>query len=158
MKKLVVCFVVLSGLLTGSFSLKAQSGIAGVEYFQPGYAYRHMMNPAFVPQWGYVGVPVLGLLNVNVRSNLGLADFLYPLENGKLGTFLHPEVSSEEFLSNIQKKNKIEVGLNTNILSAGWFWGKAFWSVHVGLKANMQLGIPYEFFDFVKNEMNANIR
>ena len=156
MKKLVFCFVVLSGLLTGSFSLKAQSGIAGVEYFQPGYAYRHMMNPAFVPQWGYVGVPVLGLLNVNVRSNLGLADFLYPLENGKLGTFLHPEVSSEEFLSNIQKKNKIEVGLNTNILSAGWFWGKAFWSVHVGLKTNMQLGIPYEFFDFVKNEMNAN--
>lgn len=156
MKRVSLLFLALNLLVVGSGKLSAQSGVAGVEYFQPGYAYRHMLNPAFVPQWGYVGIPVLGLLNMDVRSNLGLADFLYPLENGKLGTFMHPEVSSEEFLSNIKKRNKIGIGLNTNILSAGWFWGKAFWNVHVGLKSNLQLGIPYEFFDFVKNEMDAN--
>ena len=109
MKRISLLFLALNLLAVGSGKLRAQSGVAGVEYFQPGYAYRHMLNPAFVPQWGYVGIPVLGLFNMDVRSNLGLADFLYPLENGKLGTFMHPEVSSEEFLSNIKKRNKIGI-------------------------------------------------
>lgn len=156
MKKIAIASLALGLLLSGKSVLTAQLPVAGVEYFQPGYAYRNLLNPAFVPQWGYVGVPVAGLINLNVGSNLGIADLLYPLENGELATFMHPEVSSEEFLSHIKKRNKIGFDLNTNILSTGWFWGKAFWSVHVGLRASVQAALPYELFEFAKNEMYAN--
>ena len=137
--------------------VRAQPSVAGVKYFQPGYAYRHMANPAFVPQWGYVGIPVAGLLNLNLNSNVGLADFLYPVGRGSdLGTFLHPDVSSEEFLSGIKKNNHLGIAFNTNVLSAGWFWGKGFWNFHVAVRGSLSAEVPYAFFDFLKNQMSAN--
>lgn len=136
--------------------MQAQMPAAGSQYFQPGYAYRHLFNPAFVPQTGYVGIPVLGDLNLTAASNLGLADFLYPLADGSLGTFMHPEVPAETFLKNIKKNNSLNVSLNTSILSAGWFWGRSFWNFDIQVKAGLRVGIPYGFFEFLKKEMSSN--
>lgn len=146
----MILFFLLEG---SSFTLNRA---AGVEYFQPGYAYRHRFNPAFVPQWGYMGMPGIGNLNVSMASTMGLSDFLYPLENGKLGTFMHPEVSADAFLKNIRKKNNLSVGFDIDVLSAGWFWGRAFWSFDISAKGGMQMSIPYGLFEFVKKEMTAN--
>lgn len=152
MKKILL--VIFSIWVVGR--VQAQMSAAGSEYFQPGYAYRHVFNPAFVPQTGYVAIPVLGTLNLTVVSNLGLADFLYPLPSGELGNFLHPDVSAEEFLENIRKDNYLNLSLNASLLSAGWFWGRSFWTFDIQLKGGFRSGIPYEFFEFAKKEMSEN--
>ncbi len=136
--------------------LYPQTSFSGVQYFQPGYAYRHTLNPAFVPQWGYVSFPALGDINMGLTSNLGIADFLYPLKNGSVGTFLHPEVTPERFLKNIKRTNYLNLNFDMSIVSTGWFWGRSFWSVDVRVKAGVQLMAPYEFFEFLKRGMDKN--
>ncbi|MBD5397339.1 hypothetical protein HDR62_04295 [bacterium] len=150
-------FLLAAGIFWMSFGcLYPQVSSSGVQYFQPGYAYRHTLNPALVPQWGYVGFPAVGNINVGLASNLGIADFLYPLNNGKVGTFLHPEVTPARFLKNIRRKNYININLDMDVLSAGWFWGRSFWSFDIRLKAGVQLTAPYEFFEFLKKGMDKN--
>lgn len=145
-----------SVFLAGLGCLYPQTSFSGVQYFQPGYAYRHTLNPAFVPQWGYVSFPALGDINAGFTSNLGVADFLYPLKDGTVGTFLHPEVTPERFLKNIKRTNYININLDMSIISAGWFWGRSFWSVDVRVKAGLQLAAPYEFFELLKRGMDKN--
>lgn len=136
--------------------LHAQISFAGVQYFQPGYAYRHALNPAFVPQWGYVGFPVVGSINVGLTSNLGIADFVYTLADGEKVSFMHPDVSPERFLDNIKKDNYLNMNADVSVLSAGWFWGRSFWTFDVRLKQGMQMTAPYELFEFVKKEELKN--
>ena len=93
-------------------SVRSQSPVSGVEYFQPGYSYRHLLNPAFVPLCGYVGIPVLGNLNASVGSNMGLSTLLYPLSDGSLGTFMHPEVDADAFMKKISFQEISPMGLD----------------------------------------------
>ena len=62
---------VIFGLLFCVAPVKAQ-GPALSEYFLPGYNQRHWLNPALMPQFGYFNFPALGMIGVDVQSNLGL--------------------------------------------------------------------------------------
>ncbi len=149
-------FLLTASIFCMGFGCLYPQTFSGVQYFQPGYAYRHTLNPAFVPQWGYVGFPALGSINAGLSSNLGIADFLYPLDNGRVGTFLHPEVTPERFLKNIKKTNYLNINVDMSVLSAGWFWGRSFWSFDVRVKAGAQMVAPYSFFEFLKRGMDRN--
>ena len=131
-------------------SVRSQSPVSGIEYFQPGYSYRHLLNPAFIPLCGYVGIPVLGNLNASVGSNMGLSTLLYPLSDGSLGTFMHPEVDADAFMKKIHRRNYAGMDFQTALLSGGWFMGKSFWNVNVSVRGMLQMGLPYEFFEFAK--------
>ena len=134
----------------------AQVPVSGVGYFQPGYAYRHMLNPAFVPMYGYVGIPVAGNADFRLGSNMGLADFLYPMPDGSLGTFMHPEVDADAFLKRMHRRNYIGMDFNSMLLSGAWFSGKSFWNVHAAVRGIFQMGLPYELFEFAKRGMYRN--
>ena len=56
-------------------------------YFLDNFTYRHEMNPAFMGD-SYFSFPVLGQLSISTRGNVGLENFLYPMDNGKLGLFM----------------------------------------------------------------------
>ena len=70
-------------------------------YFLDGYNYKYKMNPAMAPNRGFFAMPVLGNVGIGLESNLGLSDFLYPTESGRLTTFLSPRVSSEVFRESV---------------------------------------------------------
>ena len=52
-----------------------------------GSTLRSQFNPAFAPLRGYVNIPGLGGLDINVSGNLSIDKILYP-RNGKLVTLL----------------------------------------------------------------------
>ena len=54
-------------------------------YFMEGSTFRSQLNPAFAPLRGYVNIPVLGGVQVNVSGNLSVSDIFYPV-NGSLVT------------------------------------------------------------------------
>ena len=65
-------------------------------YFFDSSIQRVKMNPAFAPKTNYFTLPVLGDLSLNVNSNIGVSNFLFP-KNGELYTYLNQNVSSAEF-------------------------------------------------------------
>ena len=54
-------------------------------YFMEGSTFRSQLNPAFAPLRGYVNIPVMGGVQVNVSGNLSVSDIFYPV-NGSLVT------------------------------------------------------------------------
>lgn len=158
MKDLFVCrwtrlFAVLSVFFTLCSVSSAQISGAGIQYFQPGFAHRHLYNPALTPQMGYVSFPLLGRLNVSAGSNLGLSNLFFPTESGTLVNFMNDAVSSEEFLSGLKDKNFLNLNLSEELVSAGWFYGRSFWNFGIRLKASAQFTMPKELFALLKNGM-----
>ncbi|MEG1572740.1 MAG: DUF5723 family protein [Bacteroidales bacterium] len=127
-------------------------------YFMDKYSHRHIYNPALSPTWGYISIPVVGLFSIGTESNLSLSKFLFPLENSKqLGTFMHPDISSDQFLSGLHQQNYFSLDNTIDILSFGFYTGQSsFWTFDLSLKTNFQFNIPYEFFNFVKNGMSSS--
>lgn len=146
---------VIFGLLCCCAPVKAQ-GPALSEYFLPGYNQRHWLNPALMPQYGYFNFPALGMVGVNVQSNLGLNSLLYPLDNGKVGTFLHPDVPADEALSGFHKNNYVNLNSDISLLSWGWFEGTSFWSVDLSAHVHADMNLPYEAFEFLKLGMTGD--
>ena len=46
--------------------------VAKIGYFMDNATHKHLMNPALVPARGYLSYPVLGSVNLDLRSNLNL--------------------------------------------------------------------------------------
>lgn len=49
---------------------------------------------------------------------------------------------SNDFMNRLDATNNLNVNLSTDILSAGWYKGKSFWSVNVGLRNDIGAAIP----------------
>ena len=145
---------VIFGLLS-CCAVKAQ-GPALSEYFLPGYNQRHWLNPALMPQFGYFNFPALGMIGVDVQSNLGLNSVFYPLDNGKLGTFLHPDVSADEALSGFHTNKSVTANADISLLSWGWYEGTSFWSVDLSAHVHGDVNLPYGAFEFLKRGMTGD--
>ncbi len=127
------------------------------QYFQPSYAQRHHLNPAFAPQSSYFSLG-LGKTDIMLRSNIGLSNFMYPLSNGELGTFMHPEVSADQFLSQLSKKNYAVAEVDVSLLSVGWFHNQSFWTIDFDFDVDMGMMLPYDLFNFLKTGMDSNYK
>ena len=126
---------------------KAQHTISG--YFMDGYMYRHEINPAIGNQQNYISSPILGNLNLGLRGNLNLKDFIY-VKNGKTTTFLNPSVSSSEFLGNIEDKNNLHFDANIQIMSAGFKAFGGYNTIGVNFRSNIYTMLPKGLFQFAK--------
>lgn len=134
-------------MMASATSLMAQETNSG--YFTSGYLYRHELNPAFDGGQGYVSMPILGNLNLGLRGNLNMENFIYNV-NGKTTTFMNPNVSADEVLKNIKDQNKLMLDLKLQILSVGF---KAFGGYNtVGLNIRNHTGVtlPGSLFRMAK--------
>ena len=84
------------------FPIVAGAQVLKGSYFLDNSINRHKMNPAFAPRANYFQLPAIGNLGFGVYSNLSVPTFMYPVD-GKLGTFLHPSVSVEQFRKDMPK-------------------------------------------------------
>lgn len=121
-------------------------------YFIDSSVDRNKLNPAFVPRSNYFQLPAIGNLGVGVYTNwLGAETFLYPLDNGKVATFLHPEVSVDDFNQKFPERPFLDADVELNILSFGFFTKrKSFITVDLGVKADIDTDLPGDLFRFIK--------
>lgn len=149
MKKDIKIVALLITLLTAAVPTMAQYNLRSA-YFTKGYTYRHRMNPAFANERNYISMPILGNLNIGMQSTVGVSNFIYKKENGDLTTFLNQSVSSDEFLDGLKNRNRINLDLELNIMSVGFFaWG-GFNTIELSVKSGTKLNLPKEFFEFAK--------
>lgn len=129
-------------------------------YFLERTPFRYTMNPALMPDYGFLALPGLGGVNFSTQSNFGMKDFLYPSKtnSNELVTFMSPQVDAKKFLRGLNKQNRIGAKVDVNILSFGFFGKKgSFNAVEIGLKVP-QAGayIPRDLFAFAKDLGNPS--
>ena len=135
---------VLSLFAGSAFAQQTSTG-----FFNDGYNYRHEMNPAIANSNGYVAFPGLGNLNVGYRGNVSLDDFIYS-RGGKTVLFMNDLVSSQEFLSNINSKNKLNTDVKVSLLSIGFRTKKTYQTIGVNLRSNVSVILPGELLRMAK--------
>ena len=124
--------------------IPANAQFLRTSYFMEGTHYRTQLNPALTPTKGYFNLPAVGSFNVSANSNtLGTQDIIDVLDNG--GDFYN----NQEFMNKLSGENRLNVALNTDILSFGWYKGKNFWSFNVGARIDIGAQIPRSMFDFL---------
>lgn len=148
MKQLNSLKVWLSVVLLLCFSLSGQAQFLRTSYFMEGSNQRMQLNPALMPGRGYLNIPVIGSLNATVNSSsLGYRDIMDIIENSDDSDYF----MSNDFMNRLDATNNLNVNLSTDILSAGWYKGKNFWSVNVGLRNDIGAAIPKTMFQFMNN-------
>ncbi len=144
----------LSALLLGGMIVPTQAQFLRTSYFMEGSHYRMQLNPALTPGRGYINLPVIGTLNATVNSSsLGYQDILDIIDNSSDGDYF----MSQDFINRLNATNELNVNLSTDIISAGWYKGKNFWSFNIGLRNDIGATIPRNVFEFMNKMNGANV-
>lgn len=134
-------------LTAGILTANAQQTYSG--YFLDDYTYGFQMNPAFGNSDNFVSMPVLGNLNIAMRGNLHLNSIFYNYNNETV-LFTNPGISEKEAMKKFHDKNRLETGVNLNIMSAGFKQWGGYNTISLGVKANANVSAPKAFFQLAK--------
>lgn len=131
----------------------AQAQYLRTSYFMEGTSTRIQMNPGLQPTRGYFNFPIIGSLNVSASSNvLGTGDIIDVLDGGE------DLFSNDKLFDRLKGENNLNVNFNTDILSFGWYRGKGFWSVNVGLRMDVGASLSGDMFSMMRNMNGFAIR
>lgn len=141
--------IVAAAALAMPAAASAQSTYSG--YFLDNYMYTFGMNPAMVNMGdkGFVGMPVLGNMNIGMQGNLHVSDILYNY-NGKTVLFANPNIPASEVLNNLGNNNKVGVFTKLDLITVGF---KAFGGqniVSLSAVADANVGVPKSLFSLIK--------
>lgn len=130
-------------------TLSANAQFLRTSYFMEGTHYRQQLNPALTPTKGYFNLPVIGAVNATVGStSLGYQDIIDIIDDGD------DFYTKPDFMNRLKDNNKQNVNFSTEILSAGWYKGKNFWSFNIGLRTDIGANLTKNMFTFL-NEMET---
>jgi len=130
-------------------TLSANAQFLRTSYFMEGTHYRQQLNPALTPTKGYFNLPVIGAVNATVGStSLGYQDIIDIIDDGD------DFYTKPDFMNRLKDNNKLNVNFSTEILSAGWYKGKNFWSFNIGLRTDIGANLTKNIFTFL-NEMET---
>ena len=130
-------------------TLSANAQFLRTSYFMEGTHYRQQLNPALSPTKGYFNLPVIGAVNATVGStSLGYQDIIDIIDDGD------DFYTKPDFMNRLKDNNKLNVNFSTEILSAGWYKGKNFWSFNIGLRTDIGANLTKNMFTFL-NEMET---
>lgn len=147
----VKSLLLLLTVIFGGQSLLAQA--PATEYFMTTSYTKMNLNPALRPDKGYVGIPGLTNIYVDYKTNaFNLDHFIFPGlgENGKAATFMHKDVSYNDFMKNISDNNYFNADVNVTVLGFGFYVKDLFLNFDVSARGNIQGNIPKDVFGFVK--------
>ncbi len=140
--------IILLLLLCSAGAAMAQSTLK-TAYFMDRMPQRHEFNPALMNEYGYLAFPALGDINVGFNSNLSIDKFLFPLDNGNLGTFLHPEVNSAAFLDGLHNTNIIAEDFNIALFSMATHSFGGYTTFDISVRQNLNLNLSKSLFEFM---------
>lgn len=106
---------------------------------------RMLLNPALQPKRGYINLPVIGSLAAEVSTNaLGVQDVIDVFDSSD------DFYNNDKFFNRLKEMNELNVSVNTDIISFGFYSGKGFWSFNVGARADVDATIPKTMFDYLR--------
>ena len=130
-------------VLAGAQALKGS-------YFLDYSMNRHRMNPAFTPRADYFQLAGIGNIGAGAATNLDVPALFYP-QNGKLLTFLHKDVSVDQFSKALPQYPHLDADVSATLLSFGFFTKqKSYWTFDLDMRVMADIDIPRDLFMFLK--------
>ena len=151
MKKILYSILAVAALLL-SQSVMAQSRTS---YHMEGSYFRNELNPALAPTRGYLALPGISGIGLNMGTNWLSVDNLIYERNGELVSALHGSVTADDFLSRIPETTSMNLRENLNILGVGFYAGKMFWTFGVSQHLNADFTLSKDFFRAIKTLGNG---
>ena len=120
-------------------------------YFSEDYTYSYRLNPAFHPDYGFVGLPFIGTTSGAYKGSFALKDLTYS-NAGERVTFLNEAVQASDFLGNFKKGlNSFSSEAYTNLLAVGFKAAGGIYNiVEVNMRDYNSGKLPYDLFRFLK--------
>jgi hypothetical protein len=156
MKRINLKSIIGSIMIALALQTMSAQPVTKIGYFMDNAPYKHLLNPALAPVRGYISYPALGSIGFDMNSNLGLKNFIFPglNEGDKPLTFMHEDVTPEQFLSQLSPENYLKLNQRLSILGFGFYSGTTFWTFEMATRINAKVNIPYDLFSFMKNGMS----
>ena len=139
-------------LCVSSFQSMAQTALSS--YFLDGTLYNSRLNPAMKAERNYFSL-ALGNISVRTKGNVGISNFLYPVGDNKLTTFMSGSVNKDEFLNRMPDQARIGFGLDETIFATGFRMLGGFTSLGISMHSSVGVSLPKGLFEFAKH---TNIR
>lgn len=147
--KILLSSAALLAVVSSASAQELQTG-----FFLDNYAYSHRINPALQASRddvsGYFGAGADNFV-ISAHTNVGVNNFLFPSQDGKLVIGLDDYVSDEEFLSGLSPVNTVRLGINENLFAIGGKGkrGLAF-NFELNLKSNNNVNVSKDVFELLK--------
>ena len=140
---LVALVLMMVPAIAGAQALKGS-------YFLDSSLNRHELNPAFAPRANYFQSFGIGNMGFGAMTNIDMPSLLYPMD-GKLATFLHPNVSMEQFNKAFPQHPHLDMNFNTTLFGFGFYTKKkSYWTFDVDMRMNVDVDLPGDLFRFMK--------
>ena len=158
MKKEMRCRRVVVGRLVAvvllvSMAMAGRGQVLRTAYFMEGSQYRMQLNPALAPDRGFVNLPVVGMTGAWVKSNaLSVNDVSDLMKHGDNEDYY----MADDFYGKLKDSNKADATVGTELISVGWWQGKGFWSIDVGVRAEGSIRVPRELVSFMRDMKGMN--
>ena len=142
-------------LLCATFALEGVAQTAKSAYFLDGAFHNYQLNPAKKAERGFFSVGI-GNLSFGTQGNVGLSNFLYPVGDNKLTTFMSGSVSADDFLGNMPDAARLGFNLDETILAMGFRMFGGYTTLGLSLHSATSLSLPKGFFEFAKKGFAEN--
>ncbi len=140
-------------LCVSSFQSMAQTALSS--YFLDGTLYNSRLNPAMKAERNYLSL-ALGNISIRTKGNVGISNFLYPVGDDKLATFMSGSVDKNEFLKKMPDQARIGFSLDETILATGFRMLGGFTSIGISLHSSVAMSLPKGLFEFAKGGISNN--
>lgn len=156
MNTIIKSFSILSLSLMATTAMAQNTESA---YFTKSHIYSHEMNPALAPEDAndnyrkYISMPFLGNFNMSFGGDINLENYIFN-RSGKTVTFLHPDVSTSEFMSNVESKNNLDMNLKMQIFGMGFKGFGGYNTIGINLRSNNIVQLPGDLFSLAKSGLS----
>jgi hypothetical protein len=120
-----------------------------------GSYFRNDMNPALAPTRGYIALPGMSGVGVNMSSNFLSVDNFFYQRDGQVVTALHGSVSANDFLSKLPSQGKLALDTKVNVLGVGFYAKRMFWTFGVNANVSADMALSTDVFKAVKTLGNG---
>ncbi|MBO4656657.1 MAG: hypothetical protein J5639_02680 [Bacteroidales bacterium] len=154
MKRLI--WIVLFFLTVMGSAASAQSRGS---YFFENSLLRSKLNPAFAPKNDYASIFGVGSFNVDIASNVGLKNFIFP--DGDVNyLFLNDVVPAEKFLSKLPKRDPyMQKRVETDLFGVGMkVSDKGYATLSLSLVENGKYVLSGDMLRYVKSSKSTDLR
>lgn len=115
----------------------------GASVFMKDLHVSNRINPAYQPERGFLAIPLAGGMQAEFAST-GMMDMIDALTADE--DILH----NDSFYNGLHDYSNINTDMDINILSFGWWKGRNYWSVNIGLKTDASLSVPKSLFNYLR--------
>lgn len=151
MKRLIyITLCIVASMVVVNASAQTRSS-----YFMEGSYFRNELNPALAPTRGYVALPLISGIGLEVDNNFLSVNNFYYKNGNEVVTAFHESVSADKFLRRLPNTGKFGLSLNTNILGVGFYAKDTFWNFGVNMRTNNEIAMSKDIFKVLKSLGNG---